>query len=887
MQSVVIPFARQCQSSLVRTALPAASGGVSSLYSDRSCRAACTTRGFATDRKAPARQYSACIIGGGVVGASTLYHLGLAGVTDAVLFEKAELTAGSTWHAAGLVTYYHGGNNLRNWHKYGVQMAKKWQSEGTPLGFHETGSIRLLEAGDRMDETQYQMGKSKIWHQDQHLISPDEVRRLHPLCKLDGVVAGVYNPGDGHIDPSSFTNKFAEEARAMGGTIFKHAEVVDLDQLPNGQWDVTVNFLSGSGGDIVDKHVVKADFIINAGGLWADRVADMADVYHPLKHIQHQYLITESIPEVVEYQKTTGHQLPVLRDLVGSYYLRQERDGILIGPYESKESMCMAMDREWKEGPPKDFASELFPGDLDRLLPHIERATELVPVVETAGIKAIVNGPVSWPPDGNALLGPVPNKKNYYAACGFSYGIAHGPGAGKYLVDWILQGEPPYELFETDPTRYGDWTTPAFTDAKIRETYGFNNIIVYPNEERMAGRPLPERTTPIYERLKKQGAQFGFHSGWETPNWFDTQEGHNYEPSFRRTNWHEAVAREVQGINAYAGIADVSAFAKFVVEGRGAAAFLDKVLANRLPKEGRGNLSHMITPKGKIHSEVTCVRTGETSFYLISGSDAEGHDLRWLQTQADRLKCEKDLRIESVTDNMCVLAVVGPKSREVLQSVADHPEAFDAANFKFMQCKEDTLGGVPVRAIRVSFTGELGWELHHLKEHQAALYDLLKRDHPKLVDFGAYAQNSFRLEKGFKVFGKDMLRDHSPLQARMDPFIKFDKDFIGKDALLQKKSRGVGEMFVYLDVQGTDADRVDSVGNEPLYHNGELVGYTTSGGYGHTLGKSIAFGYSRVHQPNTTLKVALLGTEYDAVVREKPLADTQPMRERKKAQEPA
>ncbi|CAJ1457283.1 unnamed protein product [Effrenium voratum] len=562
------------------------------------------------------------IVGGGVTGAAMLYQLAKRGV-KCVLFEKGELTCGATWHAAGLVTRFHGGNNFRLWHDEGVNLFTKWQKEGTELSFHTPGSVRLIpDQKDYISEAKYQVSKAKIFSglfecEEHHMISPDEIKEKHPLVSLDGIYGGIYTTGDGHIDPSSVTNAFAERARALGGVIEQKTEVVGLTLLPSKQWEV----ITRSGGE--EKRTV-ADFVLNCAGLWCDKVGAMAGVRIPSVVLQHQYCITEPIPEVKEYHEKHGHQLPVLRDLKGSFYVRDERDGILVGPYESAETMQLAPEEWRKTGMPNEYANFLFEGDVDRLMPHLERAMEILPPLAEVGMKTVLNGPTMWPADGNHLVGPAPEwdvAPNFWLACAESYGIAHSAGLSRYLADWICTGEPPYELKEADPARYGAWATKDWVATKVREAYGMNNHVHYPNENLLGGRPVePVPNKDIYDVLHAAGCQFGFHNGWESANYFDPQavgQHGNAKGSFHRPPYQDLVENECRGMASFGGIC-YWPFAKYHVSGPRAKEFLDRLVPNRLPNVGRCALSYFLTPQGKIGSEVMLVRLAEEKFYVVS-----------------------------------------------------------------------------------------------------------------------------------------------------------------------------------------------------------------------------------------------------------------------------
>lgn len=818
------------------------------------------------------RGHSGVIVGGGITGCSIQYHLARRGVRS-ILFEKAELTSGATWHAAGLVTRFHGGNNFRLWHEEGVNLFNQWQGEGTELSFHTPGSIRLIpNQQEYIDEARTHIAKAKIFEglfgcSEHRMISPDEIRERHPLVQIDpeDIYCGLLTEGDGHIDPTSVTNAFAKRAREMGAVIKQKTEVVGLKLLPNKQWEVLTRTADG-----VEERTV-ADFVVNCGGLWCDVVGAMAGVHTPSVVLQHQYVITDPIPEVQEYHKKHGHQLPVLRDLKGSYYLRDEHDGILIGPYEGEASVAFPPP-EWREkGMPRDHSNFLFDGDVDRLLPHLERAMEMIPQAAEVGLKTVLNGPTMWPADGNHLIGPAPEwdkAPNFWQACAESYGIAHSAGLGRYMAEWIDCGEPPYELKEADPARYGPWATKSFVVEKVAETYGMNNHVHCPNDNLPAARPVhPVPNAEIYDLLQAHGCQFGFHNGWEGPNYFDpTSNGHQNQmdfASFRRPAYQNLVRQECKLMSEFAGIC-YWPFAKFNISGPGAAKFLDSMISNRLPKVGRCALSYLLTPQGRIQSEIMVVRLADDEFYVVSYPEQELFEWRWFHMY----KPDEGVTIQNVTGDYGTLMVAGPESRAVLGKVSGDEDAWSAENFKFYQWKEVEFAGIKCRALRVSFTGELGWELHPASEDLGKLYKALKASEPRLCDWGGFAMGSFRLEKGYKAFGSDMTHDHLATECLEKRFIRMDKDFVGRDALAAAPVPT--RKLVHLAVEAVDG--VDPIGNEPIFNEdtGAVVGFTTSGGYGYLAQQSIAFGYVATDSLEARLSTEILGTRVNVTIQEGP-----------------
>ncbi|XP_032330821.1 dimethylglycine dehydrogenase, mitochondrial isoform X10 [Camelus ferus] len=703
------------------------------------------------------------IIGGGCVGVSLAYHLAKAGMKDVVLLEKSELTAGSTWHAVRktpqncLTTYFHPGINLKKIHYYSIKLYEKLEEEtGQAVGFHQPGSIRIATTPVRVDEFKYQMTRTG-WHAtEQYIIEPEKIQEMFPLLNMNKILAGLYNPGDGHIDPYSLTMALAAGARKYGALLKYPALVTSLKPRSDGTWDVETP--QGS---------VRANRIVNAAGFWAREVGKMIGLEHPLIPVQHQYVVTSSIPEV----KALKRELPVLRDLEGSFYLRQERDGLLFGPYESQEKMKV-QDTWVTNGVPPGFGKELFESDLDRIMEHIEIAMEMVPVLKKADIINVVNGPITYSPDILPMVGPHQGVRNYWVAVGFGYGIIHAGGVGKYLSDWILHGEPPFDLIELDPNRYGKWTTTQYTEAKARESYGFNNIVGYPKEERFAGRPT-QRVSGLYKTLESK-CSMGFHAGWEQPHWFyKPGQDTGYRPSFRRTNWFEPVGSEYKQVMQRVGVIDLSPFGKFNIKGQDSIRLLDHLFANVIPKVGFTNISHMLTPKGRVYAELTVSHQSPGEFLLVTGSGSELHDLRWIEEEAVRGRY--DVEIKNVTDEFGVLGVAGPHARKVLQKLTSEDLSDDA--FKFLQTKSLKFSNIPVTAIRISYTGELGWELYHRREDSAALYDVIMNagQEEGIDNFGTYAMNALRLEKAFRAWGSEMNCDTNPLEAGLEYFVKLNK----------------------------------------------------------------------------------------------------------------
>ncbi|GLG96783.1 uncharacterized protein GBIM_03690 [Gryllus bimaculatus] len=794
------------------------------------------------------------IIGGGAIGCSIAYHLAKLGQKGVVLLEKTELTAGSTWHAAGLTALYHPTPNMKQLHYYSINLYTQLENEtGQNVGFHQPGSIRLATSPVRMDEFRYQMSRQLHKDAPQMIISPDTIKSLCPILNMDGILGGLYNPNDGHIDPYSLTQALAIGARKYGASIYQKCSVSNIQRNSEGLWEVQIN----------SEHVLKAKNVVNAAGFWAREVGQLAGLDLPLVPVEHQYLITTPIDDVNNLER----EIPVLRHLDGSFYLRQERENcLLVGPYESQESMKLCEDWATK-GVPPGFGKELFPSDLDRLNPHLKIAMELVPCFASANVKTVVCGPITYTPDLLPMAGPS-QEIGMWLAVGFGYGIIHAGGIGRYLAEWILKKEPPYELIELDPCRYGTWTTMPYTFAKARESYGMNNAVPYPHEERTAGRPTLRRSG-IFDVLLEKKGQMSFHSGWEQPSWFaKKEEAPFYQPSFKRTNWHSAVQREWQTVRNHVGIIDLSPFGKLYVRGPDSTKFLDFITANHVPKAEKEEtyricISHCLTPSGKVYAELTVTSLGSDEYFLVTGSGSELHDLRWLRQHAE--ENGYNVSISNVTDELGCLSIAGPKSGKLLEKLCPN---LSVKNFKFFTGKKVHIDGIEVLALRLSYTGELGWEFYCNKSKIKLLYEKILNTGKEysIDDFGTFALQVLRMEKGFRMWGADMNKDTSPIEAGLHNFIKINKgSFIGQNALEKEFQEGLTKTLVPLLVDSPD---VDPKGDEAVWCAGKVIGNTTSGCFSYHYQKPLAFAYVPpfLSTAGTNLQVDLLNTKFSATV---------------------
>ena len=796
------------------------------------------------------------VIGGGAVGVSTLYHLALKGWSGVVLLERSELTAGSTWHAAGLLPLFNMSYTVGQLHKYSVDLYKRLPAEtGQDVSFHVTGNLRLATNRDRMDEYLKYCGTANTIGVPFQVIGPDDVKKLWPLVELGGkdgtppIVGALYHPDDGHIAPADLTMALRKGARARGAEIHEHTEVTGVSRTPSGEWR-----LQTTKGEIIAEHVVCAT------GNYARQTGRMFGINVPAIPVEHQYIVYEESPELKAYRAAGGRELAVLRESDQSYYLREERMGWILGPYEAGAPARFA------DGVPDWFGKDLFAGDLDRLLPHVEAAQRRVPALEHCGIKDIVNGPISYTPDGSPLIGPAWGVRNLWLNEGHSFGITAAGGAGWQIAEWIVEGEPGIDMLAVDPRRYGPYTSKRFVVAKNEETYRNVFTVHYPDEEREDGRPL--KTSPIYEKLKGMGAVFGQRYGWERANWFAPP---GVEPrdrwSFRRSNYFEHVGNECRRLRNAVGVIDLTPFTKHIVRGPGAEAWLDGLVANKVPvKVGRMALCHALTQRGGIRSEFTITKLGPDEFYVVSAGAAERYDADYLQKH---LPADGSVQLSNITMQRGCFVVAGPRSRDLLAKLTDTP--LDNAAFPWLTGQVCEVGmATDVYLLRVNFVGSLGWELHFPIEYAHHLFEALFKAGEEfgIGMAGMRAMESLRMEKSYRMWGSDLTRDYTPFEAGLDRFVRLNKgDFVGKAALEKQLAGGVPHRFVTLEVHGvTDAD---PLGNEPLFAaDGRMVGRATAGYYGHVLQKSLAIGYIKPEfaEVGTELSIEILGERKRATV---------------------
>lgn len=792
----------------------------------------------------------AVVIGGGVIGCSILYHLAKMGWHDVVLLERDELTSGSTWHAAANIHGLHDSTNISRIQHYTMNLYNELEAEtGQSCGVFQPGSLYLAQTQAREHQLRLQAAKAKLYGMNFYEITRDEAERLHPLVDFDGVRCIMYEPDGGNVDPSGVTNAYATGARQKGAQINRFTPVTATIAQPDGTWIVRT-----------PKGDIKTEWVINAAGLWGREVAALAGLTLPLQPTEHQYFVTETIAEIAGLDR----RLPSVSDRDSEYYLRQEGQGLLVGAYE--ENM-----KFWAEdGTPQDFGHELFADDLDRIEPNMMRAIARVPAVGTAGIKRVINGPMIWSPDSNVLFGPVPEMSNYFCCNGIIPGFSQSGGMGKLAAEWIIDGEPSYDMFAWDMARYGTWADKKFTRARVRDQYAHRFAIHYPNEERAAGRPA--RMRPIYDTQIAMGAVMGLNSGWEHPLWFAGAPGVGDTNGFTRQNWWGPVGDECKMLRENAGIIDISNFAKYVARGPGALDWLNALFANKMPTiDGRSCLTPLIGKRGGIAGDFTVTRVNETEYWVIGSGMAERYHTRFFK----QVPLPADTTFTSQTDAMCGFNIAGPKSRDLLQRLTN--TSLSTGDFPFMRSKWIEFAGVKCLALRVSFTGDLGWELHCVAADQSALYAALL-DAGR--DFGAgpvgsRALMSLRIEKGYGSWGREYSPEYWPQEVGLARLCKMDKEFLNKSAAVETLANAPRETLVLLALDEGDvsASNADATGGEPIFKNGVGIGRVSSGAYGYSVGMSLALGFVKDAVPGDDVDVMILGRPHRARILDTPPFD--------------
>jgi dimethylglycine dehydrogenase len=754
------------------------------------------------------------VIGGGVVGCSVLYHLTKLGWSDVMLLERSELTSGSTWHAAGGFHTLNGDTNMAALQGYTIRLYKELEAiTGMSCGLHHVGGITLADNRDRFDMLLAERAKHRFMGLETEIVTPEEISRIAPITNPDGIIGALYDPLDGHLDPSGTTHAYAKAARMGGASIETHCMVRETNPRADGTWDV-----------VTDKGTIHAEHVVNAGGLWAREVGAMAGVYFPLHPMEHQYIVTDDIPEIYE----RGHEHPHVMDPAGESYLRQEGRGLCIGFYEQP---C----KPWAvDGTPWNFGHELLPDNFDKISDSIEFAYKRFPVLATAGVKSVIHGPFTFAPDGNPLVGPVPGMRNYWSACGVMAGFSQGGGVGLVLAQWMIEGEPERDVFAMDVARFGSWITPGYTRPKVIENYQKRFSVSYPNEELPAARP--NRTTPMYDIFSGMGAVWGAQYGLEVANYFAQGDEPRFEtPTFRRSDAFAATAREVRAVRGGVGINEVQNFGKYRVTGAGARDWLNRIMAGRIPAPGRLSLTPMLSPKGRLIGDFTVSCLGMDDFRLTASYGAQNFHMRWFRKHQ-----EDGVTIENISDTSTGFQIAGPKARDLLAACT----GADTGALKFLDVKRMTVGMTDCLVQRVSYTGDLGFEIFCDAPAQRQLWHTLWTVGQPLglTPFGMRAMMSLRLDRFFGSWMSEFSPDYTAAETGLDRFISFrkDADFIGRSAALAEREKGPSRRLAAFVVDAGDAD---VHGFEPIWLDGRVQGFCTSGGYSHHAGLSVALGF--------------------------------------------
>ncbi|MDW4549082.1 FAD-dependent oxidoreductase [Defluviimonas sp. D31] len=795
------------------------------------------------------------IIGGGAVGVSTLYHLAKAGWTECVLLEKNELTAGSTWHAAGNVPTFSTSWSIMNMQRYSTELYRGLgEAVDYPMNYHVTGSIRLAHSNERMQEFERAKGMGRYQGIDMEMLGVDEIQGKYPFIELHDLKGALYDPTDGDIDPAQLTQALAKGARDLGATILRFTPATGVSR-ENGEWIIHT-----------EKGDIRCEYVVNAAGYYAQKVGEWFKPYGgrtvPMMVMSHQYLLSEPVAELEAWSKENGRKLPLLRDVDTSYYLRQEKTGFNLGPYERN---CKAHWVTPNDPFPEDFSFQLYPDDLDRLEWYIEDAMARVPLLGSSGISRVINGPIPYAPDGLPLMGPMPGVPNAFEACVFTFGIAQSGGAGKVMAEWITEGATEWDMWAVDPRRYTDYTDRDYCIAKGMETYGHEYAMHFP-WHRWPTAP-DRKLSPVHDKVKALGGQFGVYNGWERATWFakpgdDTSEEATHTWG-RSGPWEQRIKEECEAVRDGVGVLDLPGFSRFNLSGAGAADWLRGMISGGLPKVGRMNLGYFPDNRGRILTEMSILRHGEEEFTLITAATAQWHDGEHLKKNL-----AAGLTLTDHTTEYDTLIVTGPKARDLFAAIGE-------ADLKlpWLSIQTGTVAGKPAMLARVSFAGELGWEVHAKVADMPAIYDAVLGAGSK--PFGMWALNALRIEKGYRAWKGDLSTDYSLLEGGLERFVKFDKpqDFPGKAALLAEKQQGSKKRFVTLTVEAGEADAPYM---STLWHDGQVVGETTSGAWGYRVGKSIALGMLRADLavPGTEIEVEIYGERCRAVVEEdQPLWD--------------
>ena len=789
------------------------------------------------------------IIGGGVVGCSVLYHLTKLGWSDVMLIERSELTSGSTWHAAGGFHTLNGDTNMAALQGYTIKLYKELEEiTGLSCGLHHVGGVTLADNRDRFDMLLAERAKHRYMGLETEIVGPEEIRKIAPVTNTDGILGALYDPLDGHLDPSGTTHAYAKAARMAGATIETHCKVLETKQKPDGTWQI-----------VTEKGTIEAEHVVNAGGLWAREVAAMSGVYLPLHPMEHQYVVTEEVPEIAQIIAAGGEH-PHVMDPAGESYLRQEGRGLCIGFYEQPCKPWAVDGTSW------DFGHELLPDNLDKIEQSIDFAYKRFPALERAGVKSVIHGPFTFAPDGNPLVGPVPGLRNYWSACGVMAGFSQGGGVGLMLAQWMIEGECERDVSAMDVARYGDWINKGYTLPKVIENYQKRFSVSYPNEELPAARPM--NTTPMYDIFDSMGAVWGHQYGLEVVNYFAEGEEPRFEtPSFRRSNAWEATKREVKAVREAVGINEVHNFGKYLVTGPNARDWLDRIMAGRIPKQGRVSLTPMLSPKGRLIGDFTVSCLGPEAFQLTASYGAQAYHMRWFEQNE-----AQGVRVENISDRLNGFQIAGPKARDVLVACTRDP----VADMRFMDLRRATVGMVDCLIQRVSYTGDLGYEIYCDPMAQRALWKMLWEEGQKhgMKPFGMRAMMSLRLDRFFGSWLSEFSPDYTPGETGMDRFISFTKntDFIGRAAAEDERNKGSERQLVAFEVDALDAD---PHAYEPIWIDGSVQGFCTSGGYSHHAEKSVALALipRSMAKEGLEAEIEILGEKRPARLITEPLFD--------------
>ena len=800
------------------------------------------------------------VIGGGVVGCSVLYHLTKKGWSDVMLLERDQLTSGSTWHAAGGFHTLNGDPNVAMLQSYTVGLYKELEEiSGQSCGLHLSAGIMLADTPERLEFLKTTVAKGRYLGMATEIISVQEAKTYFPFIEDQHFIGALLDPNEGHLDPSGTTYAYAKAAKLGGATIEVQTKAESLEQKPNGTWRVITN-----------KGVVECEHVVNAGGLWAREVGRMVGIELPVLAMEHMYLVTDEIPEIGEYNRSTGKDIAHVIDFGAECYLRQEGKGIVLGAYEKA---CVPWSPKTT---PWSFGQELLQPDLDRIALSLEVAFRHFPRLENAGIKRVINGPFTFAPDGNPLVGPVRGRTNFWSACGVMAGFSQGGGVGLALSNWMVDGDPGFDIWGMDVARYGDWATRTFTNAKVRENYSRRFSIRFPNEELPAGRPL--QTTPLYDTFLAQGAVMGDSWGMETPLWF-APPGEKAEDivSFHRSNDFEPIKAECLAVREAVGVTEIANFAKYEITGAGAEAWLLQVMTNTMPKQGRLMLTPMLNHQGKIIGDFTVAKAAEHRYMMWGSSQAQVNHMRWFE---QTLPKDGSVKIEALGMKLIGLSIAGPNARALVQRLTDDDVLNEA--FKFMDYREMEVATVKAQVNRVTYTGDLGYEIWVAPEYQRRLYGSIQAAGADLglKNFGMRALLCLRLEKNFGTWYREFRPIYGPFEAGLDRFIKLDKpDFIGRVAAIKEKQDGPKRQRVFMVVDALDAD---VMGDEPIWVDGKVAGWVTSGGFGHFVNQSLAQGYlpTELVKPGVQLEIEILGERRPARLQMDPPFDPEAKRMR-------